>query len=108
MTKRKENPQPMGGKRRGAGAPKGNVNATRKPWTVALRHHFGGKLGAERLQNLVDKIERMALDGDLQAFKEIFDRVEGKASIIVGGDEERPLVLADPLIVKVLDATDSE
>jgi len=100
--------KPKGGKRVGAGAPKGNVNAVKKPWTAALQRHFGGKRGADRLQTLVDKIERMALDGDLQAFKEIFDRVEGKASIVVAGDEERPLALAGPLVVKIIDAANGE
>lgn len=61
------------------GAPIGNKNATKtKPWQAALRHALEGKKNADKLRRIADKLIEMAEQGDLQAMKEIGDRLDGK------------------------------
>ncbi len=60
------------------GAPKGNKNATKsKKWTNALRDYAIAH--PEALGEMASKAFEMAADGDLQAMKEIGDRLDGKA-----------------------------
>ncbi len=58
-------------------APKGNTNATK---AKRLSAHLQERL-AEREQEkeLMNKLLDMALEGDLAAIKEVFDRIDGKA-----------------------------
>ena len=61
------------------GAPKGNKNQSKtKPWTEALTRALLEKDG-KKLRAIADKLVEEAMDGDIQAIKEIGDRVEGKA-----------------------------
>lgn len=62
-----------------AGAPRGNQNSTRdkRAWTNAIRRAVAQRDG-DALRKLADKLFDMALEGDLQAMKEIGDRLEGK------------------------------
>ena len=48
----------------------------------------------KRLERMADKVVKLALDGDMQAVKEIGDRLDGKPaqSHTVSGDPEAPLV----------------
>lgn len=55
---------------------------------VKLRQAEGSKLLA-----LCDKLIELALDGEVSAIKEIFDRVEGKAPQPIVGDEENPVII---------------
>lgn len=41
---------------------------------------------------MADMLAKKAAEGDLAAIKEVFDRVEGKATTVIAGDEERPPV----------------
>lgn len=60
------------------GAPVGNRNgAKNKPWEAALTRH--ALQNPEKLARLAEKIFAMALDGDVQAMKELGDRLDGKA-----------------------------
>jgi len=66
---------------KGGGQP-GNKNATKNRYWAeaidkALKQSEEGK--PNKLRRLADKIIEMALDGDMQAIKEIGDRVDGKA-----------------------------
>lgn len=49
----------------------------------------------KRINIIADKLCRMAMDGDMQAIKEIGERMDGKApqASIVQGDKENPLEL---------------
>ena len=61
------------------GAPKGNKNQSKtKPWTEALTRALLEKDG-KKLRAIADKLVEKVMDGDIQAIKEIGDRVEGKA-----------------------------
>ena len=53
-----------------------------------LKESDGAKLSA-----LCDKLIELALGGDSSAIREIFDRVEGKASQPIAGDEENPVIV---------------
>lgn len=61
-----------------AGAPKGNNNAAKaKRLSSVLQKRLEERKDEDKLMNvLLDK----ALDGDLQAIKEVFDRIDGKAT----------------------------
>jgi ribosomal protein L17 len=45
----------------------------------------------EAIQRIADKLVDLAKDGDVQAIKEIADRVEGKVPQAVVGDPDNPL-----------------
>lgn len=50
-----------------------------------------GKL-TRKLNLIADKLVNLALEGDMQAIKEINDRMDGKAfqSVAIGGDDDLP------------------
>lgn len=81
-----------------AGAPLGNQNATKsKLWRDALdrrlRDYDKGKGDSKiehywALQAIADKLIEAALEGDMQAIKEIGDRVDGKAVQAIANEDE--------------------
>lgn len=61
------------------GAPVGNKNAARgRDWRDAVRKAV---IQGKKLDTLAKKLIQMAEDGDLQALKEIGDRLDGKPQI---------------------------
>jgi hypothetical protein len=40
---------------------------------------------------MVEKVWEKAMEGDMQAFKEITDRIDGKAVQPIAGDDDSPL-----------------
>jgi len=75
-----------------AGAPKGNQNAARaKVWSAAIQRVLArDKEGMEALARaLINK----AKDGDIQALKEIGDRLEGKVPQAIEGTGEDGAIL---------------
>jgi len=61
------------------GAPKGNNNGGKnKIWSDALRLELAGTRNAAKLRRLAKKLIEQAEDGNMQAMKEIGDRLEGK------------------------------
>jgi hypothetical protein len=59
---------------------------------IAIREaHSEGK---DKLRAVADKLVELAIDGDMQAIKEIADRLDGKpAQAIVGDSSEDPINL---------------
>lgn len=49
--------------------------------------------GQKKIRTLAEVLLNKALDGDMQAIKEVYDRVEGKPAQAVVGDEDNPLRL---------------
>jgi len=60
------------------GAPLGNQNGKKnRPWSEAIQRALLAENG-KKLRAIADKIVQLAMDGDIQAIKELGDRVEGK------------------------------
>ena len=76
-------------------APSGNTNAKKENrlWGDAIRRAIAQSDG-EKLRRIADKLIAMAEDGDLQAMKEIGDRLDGKPSqaVDLGSDPDRPVI----------------
>lgn len=75
-----------------AGAPIGNKNGAR-PFASALKHAIA-KAGTDReaLIAIADVLLEKAMGGDLQAIKEVADRLDGKPAQAIVGDEDKPPV----------------
>lgn len=79
------------------GAPVGNRNAAKaKQWAAAIERALEKRGAGDRLKAL-DELAAVLLDkcaeGDMVALKELGDRIEGKATVTVAGDEENPLFI---------------
>jgi hypothetical protein len=75
------------------GAPKGNQNAVK---ARIMSRHLLERIEERKLwPQLMDALLTKALDGDVPAIKEVFDRVDGKApqDINLGGQDDNPLVV---------------
>ena len=67
-------------------APQGNQNAKKaKIWSDALRKELDGNQNAAKLRKLARKLIEMAEEGNIQAMKEIGDRLEGKPAQAIEG-----------------------
>jgi len=78
-------------------APEGNKNAVKgKRWQKALEKALA-RIGEGDVDNglakVADKVVKAAAEGDKDAWKDIADRLDGKAaqSLTLSGDEENPL-----------------
>jgi len=75
---------------------------------LAVHRIREGKDQRPILAELADKCVEMALDGDMQAIKEIGDRLDGKAPQAIIGDNENPvgIQMIERVIVDAAKATD--
>ena len=64
-----------------AGAPKGNTNSNinNRLWGDTIRRAVLAA-DASKLRAIADKLIDLAAEGDMQAIKELGDRIDGKAS----------------------------
>ena len=70
------------------GAQLGNKNATHdKPWAAAIRRALLANDG-QQLRAVADKLVEKAAAGDVQAIKEIGDRIDGKPAQTIQGPEK--------------------
>ena len=81
----------------GRGAPLGNTNPTKgREWREALRRAMAHKAedGDYRttLLKIAKNVVNQAIDGDRAAIQEIAERTDGKATVVLAGDDERPPV----------------
>ena len=77
-------------------APLGNKNGAKaKQWAAAVERALDKRTGsrAEALDALAEKFLARCDEGDLTAFKELADRLDGKSaqSVTLSGDAENPL-----------------
>lgn len=103
--------------RKGGGAPKGNQNGRRaKLVRNALKEAFiemeaGADEDDVKLQRRLRKYARgliaLAEDGDVAAYKEINDRIEGKAVQPVSGDEDSAPILFQKIERVIVDPSTS-
>ncbi len=79
-----------------AGAPIGNTNssADNRLWGNTIRRAIA-QADPEKLRRIADKLLNLAEEGDLQAMKEMGDRLDGKApqGIELSGPNKGPVVL---------------
>jgi len=81
----------------GPGAPEGNQNAAKaKQWSAAIERVLckrSGKEKAEALEDLAEKFIKAVESGDIAAWREFGDRMEGKPSqqLVIAGDSDQPL-----------------
>ena len=77
-----------------AGAPKGNKNATkdRRLITDALRRAVAQN--PDKLKKACEKVLDEAVEGNLAAFTLIADRLDGKPTQPIAGDDENPVAIA--------------
>lgn len=76
-----------------AGAPKGNKNATKnKLWQDALQKELSGNRNQLKLRKIAKKLIAMAEEGDIQAIKEIGDRLDGKPAQAIIGDSSQDAI----------------
>ena len=81
------------------GAPLGNQNARKGHWTeaitAAVQKEVDPATGRRKLHAIADKLIELAEDGDIQAMKEIGDRLDGRApqSVTLAGDPDAPLAI---------------
>ncbi len=83
------------------GAPKGNNNGAKsKRLSSMLQARLAER---EQEQELMDTLLGLALDGDLGAIKEVFDRIDGKAkqSIDVEATVKRFDELSDEELIEI-------
>lgn len=80
-------------------APQGNSNAKRgTEWREAIRaavkrYESDDIKRGQALERVAKKVVSMALDGDMQAIKEIGDRLDGRAVQAIAGEDGGPLVI---------------
>lgn len=74
-------------------AAKGANHKQRRMITQKLIARLNDSEGKE-LDRIVGALVAKAGDGDVPALKEIFDRVEGKVTQPIGGDEAAPIVVS--------------
>lgn len=73
------------------GGQPGNKNATKnRLWEESLRRALLAEDG-KKLRELADKLIEKALEGDVQALKEVGDRIDGKPTQVIAGDPDNPL-----------------
>lgn len=74
-------------------APEGNTNSSKnnRLWANTIRRAIIQGDG-EKLRKIADKLIALAEDGDLQAIKELGDRLDGKAaqSVALSNDGDEP------------------
>lgn len=75
-----------------AGAPEGNTNSRKgnRLWANTIKRALA-QGDPDKLRKIADKLLAMAEEGDLGAIKELGDRIDGKPSQTIAGDEENPL-----------------
>ena len=56
---------------------------------IAIKEAHGE--GKDKLRAVADKLVELAIDGDMQAIKEIADRLDGKPAQAIVGDPDEPL-----------------
>jgi hypothetical protein len=61
-----------------------------KPFRDALRLEINRK-DADKLRRVARALIEKAMDGDVQAIKEVADRLDGRVPQLVGGDRENPV-----------------
>lgn len=84
-----------------------------RPWRDAILRAIArkeSKKDPKALEKLADKVVSLGLGGDMQALKEIGDRLDGKSvqQQVVTGDEEGGPVRFERIEIVVVDSPDTD
>ena len=91
-----------------AGGQPGNKNGSRqKPWANALNRAIAQRDG-DLLREIAEVVLNQALAGDLQAIKEIADRLDGKPAQSITGNDGGPLELIARIERAIVDPHDTD
>jgi hypothetical protein len=82
------------------GRPIGSVNRE-KPFADALRMAIRGGNNPHRLRAIAEKLIEKAEQGDLQAIREIADRLDGKPAQLIDRGESRLETMTDAELVMI-------
>ena len=86
-----------------AGAPKGNKNASKQNrlWGDAIKRAIAQHNG-ERLRKIAEKLLDEAEAGNIQAIKELGDRLDGRSAqqVVLSGDPDTPILQSITRIFK--------
>lgn len=85
-----------------AGAPKGNVNATKDKRLITSALNKAATQNPDKLRTACMAVLNKAADGDLAAFSLIADRLDGKPaqSMTLSGDENAPIAIMEVTLVR--------
>lgn len=64
--------------------------------------------GTTKLRDVADALVSKAIDGDIQAIKEVADRLDGKVPQAVIGDEDNPLTFVHAIERRIVRASNSD
>ncbi len=83
----------------------GNPNPLGRKADKVIREALLGALrqDPDMLKRVAENTWKMAEEGNMQAFKEICDRIDGKAVQPISGDDENPLTIIQRIERVVLD-----
>jgi hypothetical protein len=75
-------------------APEGNTNSSKsnRLWGDTIRRAIA-QSDPDKLRRIAESLLNKAEEGDLQAIKELGDRLDGKAAQTIMGDKENPLAV---------------
>jgi len=74
-----------------SGGQPGNKNGTKgKLCADAIRKAV---IQGKNLQPLAKKLVQLALEGDMVAMKEVFDRLDGKVTTTIASDKDQPFTI---------------
>ena len=90
-------------------APVGNRNAAKaKVWSAAIQRALDRRASerGKAIDDLADKLLDLCAEGDLQALKELGDRLEGKPAVAIvgGGEDDNPISFRE-IVIRAIDAT---
>lgn len=78
-----------------------------KSFAAMLRiaiNEAGVAKGTTKLRDVADALVNKAVDGDIQAIKEIADRLDGKVAQAIIGDDENPLTFIHAIERRIVKA----
>ena len=93
----------------------GGGHKSDKIWSDALRRALHrqtkGRGSPKRLEVIANQVVELAMDGNMTAIQEIGNRMDGKATQVIGGDADRPhqlvVTIVDPTAPLVIDQVEA-
>lgn len=93
---------------KGAGAPEGNSNSSKnnRLWAETIKRAVIQSDGV-KLRAIAEALIEKAAEGDIQAIKELGDRLDGKPAQVIASDEERPFRIVQTVELVALESDEN-